>query len=397
MTLSLTRTLDPAIQSLAPDYIDDQESLLRLCRKLADSPWLAIDTEFVRESTYYSEFCLLQIAGPGAIACVDPLRIDDLSPLWQLLYQNQAVKVFHAGFQDLEIFYQLQGSLPKPIFDTQIAAPLLGYPDQIGYAQLVEQILGVQLAKGHSRTDWRRRPLGKEQITYAADDVRYLGPLYLEIHRRLTRLGRRDWLSEDFQVLTDPATYANPPEDAWRRIKGARRLKGRQLAALKRLAAWREETARKENLPRGWVIKDDMLCHIARLQPKTARELSQLRGLSEKTVRRYGEAICANIAAVTKADEEPGGQRPVTPDPGQEALIDLLSAVVRLKALENQIHPSVLASRKDLERFVINPTTSRLCQGWRRHLIGEELLALVQGRRSLQVREGQLQLVELNP
>ena len=392
MSQSTTRITDLPI-----DYIDTPEGLERLCQALQSAPWTALDTEFIRESTYYPEFCLLQIATPDLIACVDPLRLDDLEPLWRVLYQSRAVKVFHAGFQDLEILHRINGRLPRPVFDTQLAAPLLGYPEQIGYAQLVEQVLGVQLAKGHSRTDWRRRPLQTAQIAYAADDVRYLGPLYVEIHRRLARLGRLDWLEDDFRSLTDPATYTNPPGEAWRRIKGARRLKGRPLAVLKRLAAWREETARAANLPRGWILKDDLLCHIARLQPRSPGELAQLRGLGDKTVKRYGRAICAQVAAAGDETVVPDARHDTAPDPREEALLDLLSAVVRLRALEQRIHPTVLASRKDLERFVRDPAASRLYQGWRRRLIGEELLAFVEGKRGLHVADGQLQLMELAP
>ncbi|BCX80494.1 ribonuclease D [Methylomarinovum caldicuralii] len=370
-------------------YVDTPVQLRRLCDRLKDSPFFALDTEFLRESTYHPQFCLLQIAAADQVACVDPIRLPDLDPLWQLLYESDATKVFHAGFQDLEIFHHLHGRLPAPVFDTQLAAPLLGYGDQIGYAQLVEEVLGVTLGKGHSRTDWRRRPLSPQQIDYAADDVRYLVPLYLELRRRLEESGRVDWLSEDFERLTRPETYRNPPQDAWRRIKGTRRLKGRQLAALKRLAAWREETARRENLPRGWVVKDDLLCHIARLQPQNPQQLKQLRGLSDKAVARYGQDICAQVAAACDDAPEKAPPRPPARTPRQEALLDLLSAVVRLRAEAQNLHPNALASRKDLEKFLADPAGSRLCQGWRQQVIGDDLVAFLEGRRHLRVVGGE--------
>lgn len=380
-----------------PLFVDTSQALQQLCRDLHDSPWLAIDTEFLRESTYYPEFCLLQIAGEEAIACVDPLQIEDLQPLWDLIFRHEVLKVFHAGRQDLEIFYHLLGQLPKPLFDTQLAAPLLGFPDQIGYAALVAEILGVSLDKGHSRTDWRRRPLTPEQLRYATDDVRYLGPLFLKMTAKLQKLGRLAWLEEDFSVLTDPATYANPPDQAWRRIKGARRLSGRQLAVLKKLAAWRETTAEANNLPRGWVIKDDLLCQIAKLRPKTPQVLAQLRGIGEKTLKRHAQTLCQLIAETQSREPDQQPVKAPSRTPEQEALLDLLSAVVRLQAAEHRINPQVLASRKDLEKFLEAPQVSRLCQGWRRQLIGEDLQALLAGHKQLHIEQGRLAIQATSP
>ncbi len=384
------------MRDLPIQYVVCSKELGRLCETLTGSRWLAIDTEFLRESTYYPEFCLLQVAGENALACIDPLKVRDLTPLWDLLYQPEVVKVFHAGRQDLEIFYHLHGSLPRPVFDTQLAAPLLGYPDQIGYANLVAEILGVQLDKGHSRTDWRKRPLSPEQIKYAADDVRYLAPLYLEIRQRLERLNRLAWLQEDFDSLTDPDNYANPPQDAWLRIKGARKLKSRQLSILKRLAAWREQVAREENLPRGWIIKDDLLCHIARLRPQTPKALSQLRGLGDKTLKRHGQTLCRLVNQASSDSEVEPVQHPPARTTEQEALVDLLNAVVRLQAAYHHITPSVLASRKDLEHFLDRPEQSRLYHGWRRKLVGEPLMDLLQGRKRLSIEQGRIYMEE-NP
>ncbi|GAB4351447.1 MAG: ribonuclease D [Methylohalobius crimeensis] len=380
-----------------PGYVDTPEALERLCDTLASSPWLAIDTEFLRESTYYPRFCLLQIAGETALACVDPLKLDDLTPLWDLIYRPDKLKVFHAGRQDLEIFYHLHGRLPEPVFDTQLAAPLLGYPDQIGYAQLVTEILGVQLEKGHSRTDWSKRPLSSRQIRYAADDVAYLGPLFLKLRERLTQLGRLAWLTEDFQTLTDPTTYANPPEEAWRRIKGARKLKGRPLAILKRLAAWREKTAVAADRPRGWIVRDEFLIHIARLRPETPQELAQLRGIDAKFVKRHGVTLCRLVAETRSASQDEALARPLTRTVEQEVLLDLCSAVVRLQAAEQAINPAALASRKDLERFLTSPEDSKLCRGWRRQLIGEALQDFLAGKKCFQVQKGQPALEEVPP
>ncbi len=375
-----------------PQYVDTPAKLERLCQVLATSPWLAIDTEFLRESTYYPEFCLLQIAGEGALACVDPLRLFDLTPLWQLIYQPDKLKVFHAGRQDLEIFYHLNGRLPRPVFDTQLAAQLLGYPDQIGYAHLVAEVLGVPLDKGHTRTDWRKRPLSPEQIRYATDDVRYLGPLFLKLQERLEQMQRLAWLEQDCNALIDPATYTNPPEEAWRRIKGAGKLNSRQLAILKRLAAWREETAVASNQPRGWVLKDDLLCHIARLRPQTPEALTRLRGIDARLLNRHGATIC-QLVAESHADaiEETFPRLPARTSE-QEALLDLLSALVRLQAAKHGLNPATLASRKDLEQFLAHPEDSVLCQGWRRQLIGEELMAFLAGQKHFQIKGGRPRL-----
>ncbi|HIP53069.1 MAG TPA: ribonuclease D, partial [Chromatiales bacterium] len=205
-------------------YIDTQEGLTALCAELGDSRWLAVDTEFLRERTYYPQLCLVQVASEEIAACIDPLTIDDLSPLRDLLLNPDTLKVFHAARQDLEILFQLWEAVPAPVFDTQIAATLLGLGDQTGYANVVEQVLKVTLAKEHSRTDWTRRPLLEEQRRYALDDVIYLGRLYQEMHARLENLGRTHWLREDFNALVDPALYRIQPESMWQRIRGRQRL-----------------------------------------------------------------------------------------------------------------------------------------------------------------------------
>jgi ribonuclease D len=375
-------------KSAVPQYVDTPAELERLCQTLALSSWLAIDTEFLRESTYYPKLCLLQIAGEGALACVDPLRLSDLSPLWRLIYSPAKLKILHAGRQDLEIFYYLHGQLPKPVFDTQLAAPLLGYPEQIGYAQLVAEVLGVSLEKSYTRSNWHQRPLDAQQIRYAIDDVRYLGPLFCSLRQRLERLGRLEWLAPEFTSLTDPATYANPPEEAWRRIKGAFKLNPRQLAILKRLAAWREEMAMASDRPRGWVINDDLLCQLARMQPQTPEEMARLRGIEAKFIKRYGETLCRLIARVPDEASPPAPAKPLAPTPEQEALLDCLSALVKLQAAKHGLNPQALASRKDLVRFLACPEKSALCQGWRREVIGEELLAFLAGKKRFKIEDG---------
>ena len=205
------------------DYllIDTAEDLENLCHQLQDAAWLAVDTEFLRESTYFPKLCLLQIATPQLTACIDALSISKIDVVLDLIYRKNIVKVMHAARQDLEIFYHLRGSLPQPVFDSQLAAPLLGHPEQMGYASLVEAFLGIHLSKAHTRTDWSQRPLSDAQLQYAADDVRYLAQLYPLLYAKLEQLDRLDWLADDFTALTDPVQYERPPEQAWLRVKGA--------------------------------------------------------------------------------------------------------------------------------------------------------------------------------
>lgn len=384
----------PSGQNAAPVFIDTPAALAEFCQAIAGCTWLAMDTEFLRDKTYYPQFCLLQIAAAGRVACIDPQALPDLAPLLDILFDPQVVKVLHAARQDLEIFHQRYGKLPAPLFDTQIAAPLLGYADQIGYAGLVQEVLGVALEKGHSRTDWSQRPLSAEQLKYAADDVIYLARLYPELRRRLEALGRLDWLDSDFQALAEPALYQNPPETAWLRLSGAFKLKGPALSVLQAAAAWREQTAQRDNQPRGWVLKDDVLFDLARLQPKKMEQLQSLRALNERTLRRYGEELCRLVqtALASPAQPLPRKMRPPAATPEREALLDVLGAVVRLLAERHTLNPAVVAGRKDLEALVAGEENCKLREGWRYHLVGGELEALLRGEHQLRVDDCRLRL-----
>ncbi len=250
-------------------YIDTSAALRELCGQLRGNPWLTLDTEFLREKTYYPRLCLLQVATPELVACIDPLALEDLSPLLDVIYDDSITKVMHAARQDMEIFFHLRHTLPSPVFDTQIAALLLGYPDQIGYGNLVKETLGIELEKLHTRTDWSRRPLSDEQIRYAADDVFHLAQVYRHLVGKLTELGRLDWLSDDFARLTQVDLYRNDPAQAWLKVRGGNRLRGAGLAVLQALAQWRETLARDQDRPRGWLLRDDELVEIARHLPGT--------------------------------------------------------------------------------------------------------------------------------
>lgn len=371
-------------------FVDTTNQLISLADQLKNKNWVALDTEFIRERTYFSKFCLLQLATSDFTACVDPLALDNLEPLLEVIYSEQITKVFHAGRQDLEIFYQLRTEIPLPLFDTQIAAPLLGYPEQIGYAALVSQMLGKQLGKAHTRTDWSKRPLSKEQIDYAIDDVLYLARLYKIIMEKLISLERLDWLQEDLEVLANPTLYENPPENAWHRIKSASKVKGTHLAALQILAQWREKTARQEDLPRNWILKDETIFDIARVLPASVSDLSTIRNIHQKVLASHGETICQLVKDANQHPPAPilqnSNHRKKTAD--EEALLDIMMAFVRLHAEKVSITPSVLASKKDLEQLLYFPTSAKILQGWRKHLIGEKLMALLKGDRCIRINDG---------
>jgi len=373
-------------------YVDTPERLRHFCDSLQGARWLALDTEFLREKTFFPKFCLLQIASENGVGCIDPLKLESLHPLFEIIYDPAITKVFHAGRQDMEIFYHLCGRLPAPVFDTQIAAPLLGFAEQISYAGLVSELLGVNLNKAHARTDWTRRPLSPEQLRYAADDVIYLAAIYQKLLARLDQLGRLDWLEGDFAELTDPVLYENPAELAWRRVSGAHQLKGSQLAVLQALAAWREQTARGKDLPRGWLLKDEAIFDLARQQPTRAEELRAVRGIDDRFVKTHGLIVCQLIQEARSRAPMPVElkPRPARKTAEQEAVLDVLMAVVRLRAAQNTLNPAILASRKDLEQLMDQAEDAKLLQGWRKKMAGEELAAVLGGEVSLTIAGGSL-------
>jgi ribonuclease D len=289
-------------------YLVDQPALVEFCTGLRGGSWLALDTEFIREQTYYPQLCLIQVASTDQIACIDPLALPSLDPLLEVLYDPTVTKVLHAAYQDLEIFYYLCGAVPMPIFDTQLAASVLGYGNQVGYANLVQQMLGVELEKTHTRADWRRRPLPSAWLTYAADDVRYLQEIYLRQQAMVTGRGGMEALAEDFAALADPVRYQPQPQEAWRRIREHQRLRGVQRAVLRALAAWREEQAIRNDRPRRWILHDGPLLELARRMPDDWDGLAQIHGLPPATLRRHGPALLERIAA---ARAEPPEQWPV--------------------------------------------------------------------------------------
>jgi ribonuclease D len=375
------------------EFIDTPQALTAFCASLRGSEWLALDTEFIREKTYYPQLCLVQVGVPGRYACIDPLALTDLQPLYDLLYDSAITKVLHACAQDLEIFVHLTGRVPGPIFDTQLAAPLLGLAEQIGYANFVKEMLNVELDKAQTRTDWSRRPLSAAQLTYAADDVRYLAEVYPLVTQRLAAQGRLGWLAAEFEPYERLERYQLQPDDVWQRMRGLEKLRPRALSIVQQLTAWRERQAQEKDLPRNWILKDEVIVDMARLAPQDSDGLASIRGMQPKSVERYGATLLELIK--TGAGQEPqplpGRVRKARPTAQEEALADVLQAQLRLLADHHDINSGTLASRKDLLALV-RGEPSALLRGWRRSIAGNELLALRDGQRLVSISNGQVEI-----
>ena len=338
------------------------------------APWLAVDTEFVREETFYANLCLIQVSDGGMPVCVDTLSLDP-APLFAFLFEPRAVKVFHSAGQDLELFVQRGGDCPHPLFDTQVAAALLGHGEQLGYAALVERRLGVAVDKSLSRTDWSRRPLSDAALAYAADDVRHLAVIYPALREELVARGRLPWLEAECERLGDARRDRTDPAGAWRGVRGLSRLapEAQRLAA--RLASWREEEAIRRNRPRRWIVDDIAICQLATRRPGTLAELAQIEGVSARRIERSGEALLAllrepvdDAAPLVTEGRESAAQKQKT---------QLLLEALRNRALQEQVAPTLVATRSDIERLVREGPAAEipLLNGWRRQLLGEELLA----------------------
>ncbi len=378
------------------EYIDTAAQLAELCNRISQESWIALDTEFLREKTYYPVFCLLQIATPEWVVCVDPIALTDLSELLDVINNKKLIKVLHSCRQDLEIFYQLTGVVTAPVFDTQLAAPLLGFQENPGYAMLVSSFLNINLPKTHTRTDWSARPLSEEQLKYAADDVIYLCKIYQIMTQKLEDLGRANWLDKDFERLTNQELYQLSPCNAWQKIKGKNRLTGKQLSIVQKLTEWREKTAQSENRPKNWLVRDDLLLELAKLKPESVNELAKIRNLNERVSKRYGKIICQLIKEAKNSTPIPLDDNTKTSKKSQkqEAILDVLSAVVRIRADENSLNPVVLAGRKDLEKLLLDNDNNPLLDEWRYDMVGKELQGLIQGNYTLTLSSGNLVIKE---
>jgi len=375
-------------------YIDSDEALARYCAALGEASYCAIDTEFIRESTYYAELALIQIGSGDQFACIDPLAINDFKPFAELLVRPDLVKVFHSSSQNLEILYQKFAAVPAPVFDTQLAAAVLGYNHQISYADLVQQLCGVTLEKKHTRANWKRRPLSEDELDYAMDDVRYLLSVYEQLDEQLQASRRASWLERDLRDISDPQKYQVDMDQLWKRLKGAQKLKGEKLQIASDLCRWREQQAQRRNRPRRWILKDETIIEMARHKPDSIESLSQIRELGDKTIQRNGDQLLRIVAQAQSVDAElwPQPDKVESLNKHQLALGDCLMALCRVIAEQNQIALATLVTRKDIDSLILNPKSSRLTQGWRFTMAGEKLLEFIHGQSTISAEGDHLKL-----
>jgi ribonuclease D len=362
-------------------YVATADELARLVDTLDAAAFVGMDTEFERVRTYFPRLCLVQLAIDDAISCIDALALPDLGTLWKALAASPALKVLHAGRQDLELVHREStrtlghATMPTPLVDTQIAAGLLGIDEQASYAALVERQLGISLAKAQTRTDWTQRPLTDEQLQYAADDVRYLQPVWASMRQQLQALDREAWVVEDCAPLTLAETYEVDEEAAWKRVKGARRLNGNALAAVQGLAAWRERQAITRDKPRQWVLRDEVLLALAEQRPQNARALRQVRGMPAAFAARHGGDLLAVLTDTATTPHQPVAARRI-PD---EARVRELLKEIRQIAERESLATSALGTRREIEGLVLGRRDSRLLRGWRREVAGDALLRRLTG------------------
>ena len=375
-------------------YVVDRQALGIACDTLSTREWVAVDTEFVRERTYFSRLALVQLASEDCIFCVDPLAIDDLTALFDLLERRPVLKVFHAAGQDIETLFHLRGAVTTPVFDTQIAASLLGFGDQTGYAQVVEKLLGVSLDKSPARTDWMNRPLSRKQLAYAADDVRYLREIYPLLVDRLRAEGRLEWMADELAYLQDAANFRPDPPNAWTRVKGTGKLNRLQLNVLRHLADWRERQAMKIDKPRKWIVSDDALVNLAMQQPEDEKALLTVRLLSERTATRYADTLLGLIEKGRCDPEEmwPAVKLGKRPTSQEEATLDMLMAVVRIKAAEHRLSPGQITTRSELLKIMRGSQACPLQKGWRYDVAGDAVMKALEGTMTLVCRSGSASL-----
>ena len=378
--------------------VTDNESLKEVCKQASTSKVIAVDTEFKRETTYHPIACLIQIATENLVACIDPFEIDDFEPLKTILYSPDIIKIFHAGRQDLEIFYFLFDQIPSPIFDTQIAATLLGFADQVGYANLTKKMLDVDLDKSLTRADWEKRPIPQKQIEYAANDVIYLLKIYHLQIQQLEESGRLNWLEKDFDFLGDPALYKPSPEDAWKKIKNYNRMNKSQRCIAYSISKWREEAALKRNRPRTFVIKNQTIVDLANQKPANLTELKDIRDIHPSLIKRDGQKLLDLIhdASMMQETECPQAKKPIILSDEQSLLLSSLQTIIQINAKRHKVDSSYLCTKKELEKVVLRDKDAALLHGWRYELAGKDVSKFMDGKLRLEVVNGAIQLSEIN-
>lgn len=386
-----TITSDESRQSV---YISNPEELAEFCERAGRSHVLAVDTEFIRERTYYPRLCLVQVGTEDETAAVDPILIEDLSPLARLFEDGHITKVFHACSQDLEVIYDHMGVVPAPVFDTQLAASFLGHRMQLGYGALVESYTGVHLPKAEALTDWSRRPLDEEQLRYAEDDVRYLPGIYRRMVDELVARDRLSWVEPEMEALAEPGQYARDPQEAYLHLKRASSLTRRQLAVAREVCAWREEAAASHDIPRKWVMSDEVVVEVCKRLPKTGQQLARIRGTSQLSAREVETVVAAVARGLgCPSSEMPRAKRKPRPPMETEGVVDLMNAVLRIKSDESGVATQLIATRDELVAFAEGSRSGRLSKGWRHELVGSSLERLLAGEVGLTVKDGHIELL----
>jgi ribonuclease D len=388
----------PAGAEAAPALITDTQALAALCERLRSENFVTVDTEFMRERTYWPELCVVQLAGDHEVAVVDALASGiDLAPLGALLADPAVVKVFHAARQDVEIFLLRFGAVPTPLYDTQIAAMVAGFGDQVSYDGLARALANASIDKAHRFSDWSARPLSPAQIAYAAADVTYLRRIYTGLTGRLEREGRTKWVAEEMAALADAATYRPDPETQWERLR-PRSHNRRFLGLLRAAAAWREREAQRVNIPRQRLVKDETLLEIAATAPEGPADLARARGISDGFAK--GKSGASLLVALAEARALPDSELPEVPrdragPAASPALVALLKVLLAAQSEAHHVAPRLLASTEDLERLAAGDDEVAALHGWRREVFGEQALALKEGRVALSVDGRRVRLIEV--
>ncbi len=388
----------PSNKSVSPLILNNQD-LAALCARLSKAEFVTVDTEFMRDKTYWPILCLIQVASPDEAWAIDPMAPDlDLTPFYDVMKNESVLKVFHSARQDLEIFFHAMGTFPKPLFDTQVAAMVCGFGESVGYETLVHRFTNAKLDKSSRFTDWARRPLTDRQLTYALSDVTHMRPIYLALAKQLDQSGRRRWLDEEINTLTDPSTYITVPEEAWLRLK-VRSTNRRYLGVLQCLAAWRQREAEARDIPRNRVLRDEAILEIAAHPPKSRDDLKQMRslsrgapdnGLTKGILEAVQQGLDMPDAALPKLE------KPKHPPAGIGPVVELLKVLLKMKCAEFGVAQKLLASSSDLEAIAMNePEADHLLNGWRWDIFGKDAVALRDGTIALSAHEGKITIVPL--
>ncbi len=375
--------------------ITKSSEVAAFCEELSAHEFITIDTEFLREKTYYPKLCLVQLSCPNKQAkAIDPLDDNiDLSPLFDLLQNKKVLKVFHSGRQDLEIFYNLTGKVVAPFFDTQIAAMVCGYGDSIGYDRLVKQVTNIQIDKSSQFTNWSVRPLSDKQLTYALGDVTHLCDVYLSLKGELKERGRVDWVVQEEGILNNPATYANDPYEAWKRIK-IKTPRAKNLAILRELAAWRESQAQKRNIPKPWVIRDETLSDMASQAPNNRKQIAKIRNISKDIVEgKIGDILLKIIDKTIKSspDNWPVPEKKQQLPQGAAAMVDILKMLLKVQSAQHDVAAKLIASSADIEKIALSDQADvPALSGWRKSIFGAEAIAVKHGKLAIGLKNGKI-------